>query len=103
MSLNRSEQRVYDYLQGHKEERQYWLNKVQSLCRREPDEHAAAAQLAGDLWRYYEERSSVAEPFKTAARLEGHQKTSMRNLAELLIRLWTEPRPKKKKEPPEEV
>ena len=99
MSLNRSEQRVYDYLQGHKEERHYWQGKVQSLCRQVPDEHAAAAQLAADLWRYYEERSAVAEPFKTAARLEGRQKTSMRNLAELLIRLWTEPRPKKKPAP----
>lgn len=98
MSLNRSEQRIYDYLQSHKEERHYWTSKVQSLCRQEPDEHAAAAQLAGDLWRYYEERSAVAEPFKSAVRHEGHQKTSMRNLAELLIRLWTEPRPKKKKE-----
>jgi hypothetical protein len=38
----------------------------------------------------------VAEPFKSAARLEGIQRTSMKNLAELLLRLWTEPKPRKK-------
>ncbi|HVS52345.1 MAG TPA: hypothetical protein VHD62_08310 [Opitutaceae bacterium] len=96
MSLNRCEQRVFDYLQGHPEERHYWEGKVQTVCRALVDEHAAAAQLAEGLWRYYEERSAVAEPFKSAARHEGLGRTSMRNLAELLIRLWTEPRPKKK-------
>ena len=38
----------------------------------------------------------MAEPFKSAARLEGLQRTSMKNLAELLVRLWTEPKPRKK-------
>lgn len=96
MSLNRSEQRVYDYLQGHPEERHFWVSKVQTVCRSLSDDHAAAARLEGELWRYYQERSSVASPFKEAARLEGLARTSMRNLAELLIRLWVEPRPKKK-------
>jgi hypothetical protein len=63
------------------------------------DDHVAAARLEAELWRYYEERSAVAAPFKEAARMEGLQRTSMRNLAELLIRLWTEPRPKKKAPP----
>ena len=35
--------------------------------------------------------------FKDAARHEGMKRTSMKNLAELVIRLWIEPRPKKKK------
>jgi hypothetical protein len=96
MSLNRCEQRIFDYLQGHPEERHYWNSKVQSVCRRAVDDHAAAAQLGEDLWRYYEERSAVVPLFKEAARIEGLQRTSMKNLAELLIRLWTEPRPKKK-------
>lgn len=96
MSLNRSEQRVFDYLQGHPEERQFWIGKVQTVCRTLSDEHAAAVRLDRDLWRYYEERSAVASPFKEAARHEGLKRMSMRNLAELLIRLWTEPRPKKK-------
>lgn len=96
MSLNRAEQRVFDYLQNHPEERQYWQTKVQTVCQSEGDDHAAAARLDKELWRYYEERSAVAMPFKEAARTEGLARTSMRNLAELMIRLWTEPRPKKK-------
>ncbi len=96
MSLNRSEQRVYDYLQSHPEERHYWIGKVQTVCRSLPDDHAAAARLEGELWRYYQERSSVASPFKEAVRIEGSARTSMRNLAELMIRLWVEPRPKRK-------
>lgn len=99
MSLNRSEQRVFDYLQGHPEERQYWIGKVQSVCRSHQDDFAAVARLAADLWRYYEERSAVASPFREAARSEGLKRTSMKNLAELLVRLWVEPRPKKPVEP----
>ena len=95
MSLNRCEQRVFDYLQGHRDEGQFWQEKVRTTLRATDDIHAAAGRLDGELWRYYLERSSVAAPFKEAARLEGLQRTSMKNLAELLLRLWTEPRPKK--------
>jgi hypothetical protein len=100
VSLNRSEQRVYDYLQGHPEERHYWISKVQIVCRNLPDAHQAAARIEMDLWRYYEERSAVVSPFKEAAKVEGLRRTSMRNLSELLIRLWIEPRPKKKADSP---
>lgn len=100
MSLNRSEQRVYDYLQDHPEERQFWVSKVHSIWGRSGDDAAAVAQLEPELWLYYRERSAVASPFKEAARTEGLQRTSMKNLAELLIRLWVEPRPKKKMPPP---
>ncbi|MEY4941592.1 MAG: hypothetical protein RIQ93_3327, partial [Verrucomicrobiota bacterium] len=96
MSLNRCEQRIYDYLRSHPDERQYWLSKVQTVCRRAQDDHAAANELDAELWRYYVERSAVASPFKEASRAEGTRRTSMRNLAELMVRLWTEPRPKKK-------
>jgi hypothetical protein len=96
MSLNRCEQRVFDYIKSHPEERHYWQAKVQTVCRNTGDDHVAAAELDGGLWRYYEERSQVASPFREAARSEGLRRTSMRNLAELLIRLWTEPRVKKK-------
>jgi hypothetical protein len=98
MSLNRCEQRVFDYLQGHAEERQYWVSKVQSISRRHGDDASAVRELEPELWRYYQERSAVAPPFKEAARAEGLQRTSMKNLAEYLIRLWLEPRPKKKTE-----
>lgn len=101
MSLNRCEQRVFDYLQHHPEERHYWQGKFQSVTKATPDEHVAAARLEAELWRYYEERSAVASPFKEAARIEGLQRTSMRNLAELLLRLWIEPKPKKKTPPAE--
>ncbi|MES2694535.1 MAG: hypothetical protein V4773_13750 [Verrucomicrobiota bacterium] len=98
MSLNRCEQRIFDYLQKHQEERQYWQGKFQAVAKAAGDDHVAAARLEPELWRYYQERSEVAQPFKDAARFEGLQRISMKNLAELLLRLWTEPRPKKKKE-----
>ncbi|MDO8538907.1 MAG: hypothetical protein Q7S40_00590 [Opitutaceae bacterium] len=96
MSLNRSEQRIFDYLQGHPDERHYWINKVQTVCGRAENDSAAVGRLESELWRYYEERSAVANPFKEAARVEGLKRTSMKNLAELLVRLWVEPKPRKK-------
>ena len=96
MSLNRSEQRIEDYLQGHKEERQFWISKVQSIFAREIDTGTAAARIEGELWRYYVERSAVVPEFKQAARLEGLERTSMRNLADHLIRMYTVPRKKPK-------
>ena len=95
MSLNHSEQRVFDYLQTHAEEKRFWEHKVRTLFGPAGDE-AAFGRIELELWRYYVERSAVASPFKEAARLEGLQRTSMRGLAELLVRLWIEPRPKKK-------
>jgi hypothetical protein len=96
VSLNRSEQITFDYLQGHPEERRHWQDKVQGAVKAAPDEHAAALRLEGDLWAYYVERSGVAEPFRGLAAREGLGRMSMRNLADHLIRLWTAPRPKKK-------
>ncbi len=102
MSLNRCEQRVFDYWERHRDERQFWEGKVRGMAKVTPDLHAVAARLALELWRYYEERSAVAEPFREAARSEGLQRTSMKNLAELLLRLWVEPRPRKPATPPPE-
>ena len=96
MSLNRSEQRVFDYLQSHQDERHYWQGKFQRLAKECDDERLAIEQLELELWRYYQERSSVASPFKEAVAVEGLRRMSMKNLAELLLRLWTEPRPRKK-------
>ena len=59
-------------------------------------ELAGISRLEGELWRYYAERSAVANPFKEAVRQEGLHRTSMRTLAELLVRLWVEPRPAKR-------
>jgi len=94
VSLNRCEQMVYDYLQGHPEERQHWQGKVRAAVQGSADPHAAADRLQADLWAYVVERSAVAEPFRGTAQREGLRRTSMRNLAEHLIRLWTEPRPR---------
>jgi len=98
MSLNRSEQMVFDYLLGNPEERQFWQGKVQKTLAATADEHAAAIRLDAELWRYFEERSAVAAPFRDVARREGVHRTSMRNLAEHLLRLWTAPRPKRRRE-----
>ena len=100
MSLNQCEQRVFDYLQSHQEERQHWQEKFQAAARVADSEHVAVDILAGELWRYYEERSAVVSPFKEAAVLEGVRRISMKNLAELLLRLWTEPRAKTKSDRP---
>ncbi len=95
MSLNRTEQMLFDYVQHHPDERQHWSGKVLSITARVPDRHAAATELEGDLWRYFEERSAVVEPFRSLARREGLQRTSLRNLAEYLLRLWVAPKPKR--------
>ena len=103
MSLNRCEQRVFDYLQNHPDERHFWIGKVQSISRRSLDDPAAVSQIEPELWFYYRERSEVVAVFKDAARREGLQRTSMKNLAELLLRLWVEPRPKKPVPPSADV
>lgn len=94
VSLNRCEQRLYDYLHAHRDERQFWEGKLRAAAKNIPDEHQLAAQLEAELWRYYVERSQVVSVFKEAAQYEGLRRTSLRNLAELLMRLWLEPRPK---------
>ena len=91
MSLNRTEQRLFDYVQRHAEERQYWQAKVQSIVKAEPDRHLAANRLDAELWHYHRERSAVVPEMRDAARHEGLARTSMKNLAEYLLRLWAPP------------
>jgi hypothetical protein len=97
MSLNRCEQRLFDYLQKHQEERQFWQGKFHRSMKDHADERIAVEMLQPELWRYYLERSEVVPIFKEAVAHEGRQRTSMKNLAELLLRLWVAPRPKPKK------
>lgn len=101
MSLNPSEQMVFDYVQSHPEERQYWIEKVRKTCRQSADDHGAVLVLEPELWRYFEERSAVASPFREVAQRQGVRRTSMKNLAEHWVRLWTPPRAKKSARPPE--
>lgn len=96
MSLNRCEQRVFDYLQRHPDERHYWQGKFQQILRDAGDERVAVDFVEPQLWRYYLERSSAVKSFREAVAIEGSARTSMKNLAELLLRLWFEPAPKKK-------
>jgi hypothetical protein len=91
MSLNRHEQRVFDYFQTQPDELRHWHEVVRREVARATEVHALISGIELQLWRYYEERAQVAEPFRSIARREGIARTSMRNLAELLIRLWSEP------------
>jgi len=94
MGLNRSEQMLSDYVQGHPEERQFWQDKVRTVSRKHTDEHEAALRLDAELWSYYRERSAVAAPFRDAVARDGNGRVSMRGLAEYWIRLWAIPRPR---------
>lgn len=96
MSLNSSEQRVFDYLKDQPDEGRFWREKIRGIAAVADSPEAIASRLERELWRYFVERSATATPFQEAARREGLARTSMRNLAELLLRLWTEPRPQKK-------
>ena len=91
MSLNRAEQLVFDYLQTQPDELRHWQGVVRRETAHEADWHAAATWLEGELWRYYTERATVTEPFRSTVRREGLRRTSMKNLAELMIRLWVAP------------
>ena len=95
MSLNRSEQILHDYVLGHKDERQHMQDKVRAIVAASAQIHEAVARIDSELWHYYEERSAVAPVFVAAARAYGLKRTSMKNLAEYLIRLWTDPKPRK--------
>lgn len=54
-----------------------------------------AERLEIQLWEYFRERSSVVPEFKDLAQKQGLARTSMKNLAEFLIRLWAPARPKR--------
>lgn len=95
MSLNRCEQTLYDYVKGHAEERQHWQHKVRAILADLVEAPRAVDRIDSELWRYYEERSAVVPSFGGTERVGGLRRTSMKNLAELLIRLWTEPKPRK--------
>lgn len=95
MSLNSSEQRIFDYLQGNRDEGRFWKEKIRAAAARSPDVHALAANLDLELRRYHEERSAVVAHFRDKTDRESLRRMSMRNLAELLLRIWTDPKPVK--------
>jgi len=99
MSLNRNEQMFSDYVCAHPEETRFWEEKVRVVAAGAADGHAAAVELERELWRYFEERSQVVPAFREAVAHHGAQRVSLRNLAELWLRLWAPPRPKPKANP----
>lgn len=95
MSLNRSEQILSDYVDKNHDEKRHWMESVRNRTAGPVDLHEVARVLEGDLWHYYKERSEVVPALREIARREGMKRTSMRNLAELWIRLWGPLRPKR--------
>lgn len=92
MALNHGEQRLHDYIQKNPEEKSYWEEKVRNVAAAHEDDFTTAAALNREL------RAYLAERVRVAAQLEDVSPAmSMQNLAEYYIRVWTEPRPKKKK------
>jgi hypothetical protein len=95
MSLNRCEQTAFDYMKRQPDERQYLQDKVRAIVAGSVEIPNAVARIDSELWRYYEERSAIVPAFSHALGTGGPRRTSMKNLAELLVRLWTDPKPAK--------
>lgn len=93
MSLNACEERIFDYLQNRSDEGRFWQEKVRAMVTAHGEPGAAASRIESALWLYYVERSAVVPAFRAAVRSEGLQRMSLRNLSELLIRLWTRTNP----------
>jgi len=93
MSLNRVEQILFDYIQHHAEERHFWQSKVREMMQQSENDQVAATVLAEGLWRYYEERCRVVPLLHEITAREGHQRISLRNLVEHLMRIWGPIRP----------
>jgi hypothetical protein len=107
MSLNRCEQTFFDYLSQRAEERQYWQEKVRRMFGRDGINHYTVTILERELWAGFVERSAVVPILRQWVQSEGSTRTSMKNLAEHMVRLWAPPIVKKpasaKKRPIEEI
>lgn len=95
VSLNRSEQQIFNYIEANREERQYWQNKVRGYRTTALLEGDIVVTVERELWRYFVERSAVVSSLKPHAGTEV-QRVSMKNLAEYILRLWAPPIPKRK-------
>jgi hypothetical protein len=99
VSLNRSEQQIFEYIEANREERHFWEYKVRAFASKSMELTAAAHLIEGELWRYYVERAAVVPEFKRIVEREGLRRVSMHNLADHLLRLWVAPRPVKRPQP----
>lgn len=95
MSLNRCEQTFFDYLSQRAEERQYWQEKVRRMFGPGELSHYTVMALERELWAGFMERSSVVPVLRQWVQAEGSSRTSMKNLAEHIVRLWAPPIVKK--------
>ena len=86
--LNRYERALLDYLESHPEEGRHWRAKVAQWAARDP---CPAQALTEELWSYVRERAEHAEPFREWAARGGILPSSLRNLAEYLLRVWGPP------------
>ena len=97
MSLNRSEQAVFDYWTNQLDERRHWQSKVTEAARFAGPTAERARILERELWDYLVERSQHVETLRSALPT-GARRVSLLNLAELILRLWAPP-PKSKLPP----
>jgi NurA-like 5'-3' nuclease len=95
VSLNRSEQQLFEYIEANLEERHFWEYKVRAFDAKFSDRSETARQIERELWRYFVERSTVVPRFKEIAAREGVRRVSLQNLSEYLMRRWLAPRPKR--------
>lgn len=88
MSLNRVEHLLFEYIDKHPEERQYWLYKVRDTAKLALSLHQAAEHIDADLWHYFKERAAVVPMLREFVQRYGLARTSMKNLAEYFLRIW---------------
>ena len=89
MSLNRTEQAVFDYWEKQPDERRHWHTKIVELTRGGARPELARA-LERELWDYVVERTPHVPTLRNLS-AGGLSRVSMLNLAELMLRLWGPP------------
>jgi hypothetical protein len=94
MSLNPSEERLKAYVEGHRDERQHWREKVRAASAKASDLHEVARVLERDLRSYLRERASVVPELRGGLSPDAVARLSLRTLAEYWLRVWGEPRRK---------
>lgn len=94
VSLNRSEDALFDYLRAHADEERFWRSRVVELERASRSANSRAMRLANELREYALERGRANPSLEEAL---GAGRVSMINLAEYLLRVWTTPAPRPKK------
>ncbi len=89
------EQTIHDHIMQHPEERRHWQEKISRLAAAAADDHAAATAVAAELAAYCRERAGVLPAFQALTGPDGPSRLMLRSLAELFVRRWGPPRPKK--------